>query len=45
MPTTVGQPAPDLTFTTHRGETHRLADFRGSQAVVLAFYGRDHGNN
>jgi peroxiredoxin len=33
----VGDPAPDFTLTSHRGEEFRLADKRGTN-VVLAFY-------
>ncbi len=33
----VGDPAPDFTLTSHRGEEFHLADKRGTN-VVLAFY-------
>ena len=32
-----GKPAPDFALPSHRGETLRLADFRGSR-VLLWFY-------
>lgn len=34
----VGDPAPDFTLPGSDGQTHRLADFRGKQAVVLAWF-------
>lgn len=34
----VGDRAPDVSLTTHTGETWNLADARGKQHVVLAFY-------
>lgn len=37
----VGDTAPDFTATTQDGATIRLADYRGSQAVVLFFYPAD----
>jgi peroxiredoxin Q/BCP len=37
----VGDAAPDFTAEAQTGETVRLADFRGRQAVVLFFYPRD----
>lgn len=37
----VGDPAPDFTATTQDGSTLRLADYRGSQAVVIFFYPAD----
>jgi peroxiredoxin Q/BCP len=33
----VGDPAPDFTVQTHRGETVRLSDQRG-KTIVLWFY-------
>ena len=37
---TVGNPAPDFTLKTGRGDTVKLADLRG-KAVVLYFYPKD----
>jgi len=37
----VGDSAPDFTATTHDGLTVRLADYRGSKAVVVFFYPAD----
>src|SRR5690606_29912799 len=34
----VGDPAPDFALQASDGNTYRLADFRGKQAVVLAWY-------
>lgn len=34
----VGDPAPDFALEASDGSTYRLADFRGKQAVVLAWY-------
>lgn len=34
---TVGQPAPDFVLPSAQGESVRLSDFRGKQAVVLVF--------
>lgn len=34
----VGDAAPDFALTASDGKTYRLADFRGRQAVVLAWY-------
>ncbi|HEX7037558.1 MAG TPA: peroxiredoxin [Pseudomonadales bacterium] len=34
----VGDPAPDFALQASDGKTYRLADFRGKQAVVLAWY-------
>ena len=36
----VGDPAPDVTFTTADRQEIRLADFKGKQNVVVAFYAR-----
>lgn len=33
-----GQPAPDFALQASTGKTIRLADFRGKQTVVLAFF-------
>lgn len=37
----VGDPAPDLTFSTHTGQQIALAGYRGKQAVVVFFYPKD----
>ena len=34
----VGDPAPDFTLTGSDGKTYSLADFRGKQAVVIAWF-------
>jgi len=34
----VGDPAPDFELTASDGKTYRLADFKGKQAVVLAWF-------
>lgn len=34
----VGDPAPDFTLAASDGETYSLSDFRGEQAVVLAWF-------
>jgi peroxiredoxin Q/BCP len=34
----VGDPAPDFSLVGSDGKTHRLADYRGKQAVVLAWF-------
>lgn len=36
----VGEPAPDFTLPASDGETYRLADYVGKQAVVLAWFPR-----
>lgn len=36
----VGDSAPDLTFSTSKGESVSLRDFRGKRTVVLFFYPR-----
>lgn len=36
----VGDPAPDFTMAGSDGRTYSLADFRGKQAVVLAWFPR-----
>lgn len=35
---TVGDPAPDFTLEATDGKTYHLADFKGKQAVVLAWF-------
>jgi len=37
----IGDPAPDLSLSTHTGEEVSLADYRGKHVVVLFFYPRD----
>ncbi len=37
---TVGDPAPDFTLQASDGKTYRLSDFRGKQAVVIAWFPR-----
>lgn len=39
-PLAVGDPAPDFEMRASDGKTYRLADFRGEQAVVLAWFPR-----
>ncbi|MDX3894943.1 peroxiredoxin [Pusillimonas sp.] len=34
----VGDPAPDFALPGSDGDTHRLSDYRGKQAVVLAWF-------
>jgi peroxiredoxin Q/BCP len=34
----VGDPAPDFTLKASDGKTYRLADFKGKQAVVVAWF-------
>jgi peroxiredoxin Q/BCP len=36
-----GAPAPDFSLLSTSGETIRLSDFKGKQAVVLYFYPKD----
>jgi len=36
----VGDPAPDFTLQASDGKTYSLADFRGKQAVVIAWFPR-----
>ena len=37
----VGEPAPDLSLSTHTGEQLSLADYRGKHPVVVFFYPKD----
>ena len=37
----VGDPAPDLSLSTHTGEQLSLADYRGKHPVVVFFYPKD----
>jgi len=37
----VGDPAPDIQMETHRGDMISLADYKGSNPVVLFFYPKD----
>jgi thioredoxin-dependent peroxiredoxin len=34
----VGDPAPDFTMKASDGKTYKLSDFKGKQAIVLAWY-------
>jgi thioredoxin-dependent peroxiredoxin len=34
----VGDPAPDFTLPASDGKTYKLSDFKGKQAVVLAWF-------
>jgi peroxiredoxin Q/BCP len=34
----VGDPAPDFTLQATDGKTYKLADFKGKQAVVVAWF-------
>ena len=34
----VGDPAPDFALTGSDGAVHRLSDYKGKQAVVLAWF-------
>ena len=34
----VGDPAPDFSLPASDGKTYRLSDFRGKQAVVIAWF-------
>jgi peroxiredoxin Q/BCP len=36
----VGDPAPPFTLVGSDGRTYRLADFRGKQVVVLAWFAK-----
>ena len=36
----VGDPAPDFTLQASDGKTYSLADFRGKQAIVIAWFPR-----
>lgn len=37
-PPQVGSPAPDFSLPGSDGKTYRLADYRGKQAIVLAWF-------
>ncbi len=37
-PLMVGDPAPDCTLQASDGKTYKLSDFKGKQAVVLAWF-------
>jgi peroxiredoxin Q/BCP len=37
-PLMVGDPAPDFTLQASDGKTYKLSDFKGKQAVVLAWF-------
>jgi len=41
MPLSIGDEAPDIVSTTHKGEPLKLRDFRGKKNVVLYFYPGD----
>ena len=34
----VGDPAPDFTLQASDGKTYKLSDFKGKQAVVIAWF-------
>lgn len=36
----VGDPAPNFTLPGSDGRTYRLADYRGKQAVVIAWFAK-----
>ena len=36
----IGDPAPQFSLTASDGKTYRLADYRGKQAVVLAWFAK-----
>jgi mycoredoxin-dependent peroxiredoxin len=38
MTVKIGQTAPNVELKSHLGTTIRLADFRGKQNVVIAFF-------
>jgi peroxiredoxin Q/BCP len=35
-----GDPAPDFALTGSDGKTHRLSDYRGKRAVVIAWFAK-----
>jgi peroxiredoxin Q/BCP len=37
-PPQVGSPAPDFTLPGSDGKSHHLSDYKGKQAVVLAWF-------
>ncbi len=37
-PLKVGDPAPDFSLPGSDGKTHKLSDFKGKKAVVLAWF-------
>ena len=37
-PPAVGQPAPDFSLPGSDGKTHKLSEYKGRQAVVLAWF-------
>ena len=40
VPLKVGDMAPDFSLPGSDGRTHRLSDYRGKQAVVLAWFAK-----
>ena len=35
---TVGEPVPDFRLSSHTGDVHQLAEYRGAGELVLVFY-------